>query len=71
MTEVLSAEDGEPCLIYTVKQAMRVLSLGRTELYEEIRSKRLESFKRGRRRLFSRNALQAYANRIEQEGKEV
>jgi len=44
----------------TVPEAMEWTRLGRTKLYEELRSGRLRSVKVGRRRLIPDQALQAW-----------
>lgn len=56
-----------PRLFYSVQDAMTLLDMGRTELYQEIRSGRLKSVKRGRRRQISHDALLDYYKRVCQE----
>lgn len=53
--------------LYRVTEAMAVLSLSRSVIYEEIRSGRLRSVKRGRSRLISASAIADYVALLEQE----
>jgi excisionase family DNA binding protein len=57
----------DPKVLYRVADAMRVLSLSRSAIYEEIRSGRLRSVKRGRCRLISALAIADYVALLEQE----
>ena len=54
-------------VLYRVIEATTVLSMSRSALYEEIRSGRLRSVKRGRSRLISASALADYVALLEQE----
>lgn len=56
-------------LLYSVKEAMWLLNMSRSVLYEEIRSGRLESCPRGGRRFFTQEQLEQYVARLL--GKEV
>jgi excisionase family DNA binding protein len=51
-----------------VKEAMTVLRMGRTTLYQEINSGRLISVTRGRRRLIPMEAVRKYAALLKKEG---
>jgi excisionase family DNA binding protein len=53
--------------LYRIKDAMVVLSLGRTAIYEQIRSGRLRSVREGRTRLISASAIKEYIALLEQE----
>jgi excisionase family DNA binding protein len=55
--------------LYRVTEAMIVLSLSRSAIYEEIRSGRLRSVKRGRSRLISASAIADYVALLEQEAR--
>ncbi|HYZ55925.1 MAG TPA: helix-turn-helix domain-containing protein [Streptosporangiaceae bacterium] len=48
-------------------EAMEVLSMSRSVIYEEIRSGRLHSVKRGRSRFISASAIADYVALLEQE----
>lgn len=56
-------------IFYKVPEAMALLSLSRSVIYEEIRSGRLRSVKRGRSRLISAEAITAYAALLEIESR--
>jgi excisionase family DNA binding protein len=61
---------GEPRkALYRVTDAMTLLSLSRSVIYEEIRAGRLRSVKRGRSRLISAAAITDYVNLLECESK--
>jgi excisionase family DNA binding protein len=53
--------------LYRVKDAMVVLSLGRTAIYEQIRSGRLRSVTEGRTRLIPASAIAEYVKLLERE----
>jgi excisionase family DNA binding protein len=53
--------------LYTVPEAMALLSLKRSALYEELRSGRLKSVKRGRTRLVPASAIRTYVDLLIQE----
>lgn len=46
--------------LYRITEAMQLLSLGRTAIYEQIRSGRLISVKQGRARLIPATAIRQY-----------
>jgi excisionase family DNA binding protein len=54
-------------VLYRISEAMTVLSMSRSVIYEEIRSGRLRSVKRGRSRLISASAMTDYVTLLEQE----
>jgi excisionase family DNA binding protein len=54
-------------VLYRVPEAMAVLSMSRSVIYDEIRSGRLRSIKRGRSRLISASAIADYVTLLEQE----
>ena len=54
-------------VLYRIGEAMTVLSMSRSVIYEEIRSGRLRSVKRGRSRLISASAIADYVTLLEQE----
>ena len=66
MTQSLSWQSPGKVL-YKVTEAMTVLSMSRSVIYEEIRSGRLRSVKRGRSRLISASAMTDYVTLLEQE----
>lgn len=53
--------------LYPVPEAMAILSISRTVLYELIRSGRLRSVKQGRRRLIPATAIASYLALLEDE----
>ena len=53
--------------LYRVKDAMVMLSLGHTSIYEQIRSGRLRSVKEGRSRLIPASAIADYIALLEHE----
>jgi excisionase family DNA binding protein len=57
--------------LYRVSDAMTVLSLGRTAIYEQIRSGRLRSVTQGRSRLIPASAIADYVALLEREAKEA
>jgi excisionase family DNA binding protein len=56
-------------VLYRVTEAMVVLSMSRSAIYEEIRAGRLRSVKRGRSRLISASAIADYVALLEHETK--
>jgi excisionase family DNA binding protein len=53
--------------LYRVTEVMALLSLSRSVIYEEIRSGRLRSVKRGRTRLIAAAAITDYVSLLEDE----
>ncbi len=64
MTPSLPAHDRR---LYRVCEAMRLLSLSRSVIYELIRSGRLRSVTQGRTRLIPASAIEDYIALLEQE----
>lgn len=56
--------------LYRVTEAMQLLSLSRSVIYEEIRSRRLRSVKVGRARLIPAQAIEAYVQLLIDESEE-
>ncbi|WP_405571560.1 helix-turn-helix domain-containing protein [Streptomyces sp. NBC_01167] len=54
-------------LLYRVKDAMRVLSMSRTVIYDLIRAGRLRTVKEGRTRLIPASAISDYVALLERE----
>jgi excisionase family DNA binding protein len=55
--------------LYRVRDAMTVLSLSRSVIYEQIRSGRLESVTQGRSRLIPASAIAEYIALLKREAK--
>jgi excisionase family DNA binding protein len=55
--------------LYRIRDAMVVLSMSRSVLYEQIRSGRLRSVTQGRSRLIPASAIADYVALLEQEAK--
>lgn len=53
----------DPPLVVSVDEARRLLSIGRTSIFDLIRTNELSSFKRGRRRLILRTSIEAFIER--------
>jgi excisionase family DNA binding protein len=53
--------------LYRVRDAMVILSLGRSAIYEQIRSGRLRSVTQGRSRLIPASAIAEYVKLLESE----
>jgi excisionase family DNA binding protein len=56
--------------LYRVKDAMRLLNLGRTVIYEQLRTGRLRSVQQGRARLIPAGAIRDYIQLLENEARE-
>jgi excisionase family DNA binding protein len=56
-------------LVYTPREAGRLLSVSRSRVFELIASGELSSFLHGRKRLLRHEALVAYVDRIEAEAR--
>jgi excisionase family DNA binding protein len=54
-------------VLYRIQDAMRILNLGKTALYEQLRSGRLRSVKQGRSRLIPVSAIHDYVALLENE----
>jgi len=70
LTAVSSAQPAN-IRLYRVADAMRVLSMSRTVIYEQIRSGRLRSVKQGRSRYIPESAIRAYIALLEKEAEET
>ncbi|MEV5557145.1 helix-turn-helix domain-containing protein [Nonomuraea wenchangensis] len=57
--------------LYRVTDAMRLLRMSRTVIYEQIRTGRLRSVKQGRARLITANGIRAYIALLEKEAEEA
>ncbi|GAA1519744.1 helix-turn-helix domain-containing protein [Sphaerisporangium rubeum] len=55
--------------LYRVSDAMRLLSMSRTVIYEQIRAGRLRSVTQGRTRLIPASAISDYIALLEQEAR--
>lgn len=55
--------------LYRVRDAMVVLSLGRSSIYEQIRSGRLRSVTQGRSRLIPASAIDEYIKLLQSEAR--
>ncbi|MCZ7424860.1 helix-turn-helix domain-containing protein [Micromonospora sp. WMMA1949] len=53
--------------LYRITEAMRLLSLSRTVIYEQIRAGRLHTVRQGRTRLVPAAAITAYVDLLELE----
>jgi excisionase family DNA binding protein len=53
--------------LFKVSEAMEILSLSRTVIYEQMRNGRLRYVKQGRATLFTRTAIREYITLLEQE----
>jgi excisionase family DNA binding protein len=53
--------------LYRVPEAMALLSMSRSAIYEQIRSNRLRSVKQGRSRLIPESAIADYVALLERE----
>lgn len=57
--------------LYRVTDAMRLLRMSRTVIYEQIRTGRLRSVKQGRARFITANGIRAYIALLEKEAEEA
>jgi excisionase family DNA binding protein len=55
--------------LYRIRDAMVVLSIGRTAIYEQIRSGRLRTVTQGRSRLIPASAIAEYVKLLESEAR--
>lgn len=62
--------DAPPRALYRIPETMRLLSLSRSVIYEQIRAGRLRTVTQGRTRLVPAAAITAYVTLLEQEAKE-
>lgn len=61
--------DPLPKALYRIPEAMRLLSLSRSVIYELIRSGRLRAVKEGRTRLVPQSAIMEYVALLEAENR--
>ncbi|WP_243789767.1 helix-turn-helix domain-containing protein [Saccharopolyspora gloriosae] len=64
-------EDVPARLLYPVREAMVLLSMSRSTIYEQLRSGRLRSVSQGSSRLIPVRALDEYVELLENEAKEA
>ncbi|GAA4212548.1 helix-turn-helix domain-containing protein [Microbispora amethystogenes] len=57
--------------LYSVTDAMRMLRMSRTVIYDQIRTGRLRSVKQGRARRFTARALRDYIALLEKEAEDA
>jgi excisionase family DNA binding protein len=57
--------------LYRIPEAMRLLSMSRSVIYEQVRAGRLRSVKQGRARLIPATAIQAYVALLIEESEVV
>lgn len=57
--------------LYRIKDAMRLLNLSRTVIYEQLRANRLRSIRQGRARLITADAIRDYIALLESESQEM
>lgn len=61
------ALDAPPRALYRIPEAMRLLSLSRSVIYEQIRAGRLRTVRQGRTRLVPAAAITAYVDLLQEE----
>ncbi|GAA1256335.1 hypothetical protein GCM10009677_03090 [Sphaerisporangium rubeum] len=66
--DVVRLDDNQ---LYRVSDAMRLLRMSRTVIYEQLRSGRLRSVKQGRSRLITARAIREYIALLEKEAEEA
>ncbi|GAA3669175.1 helix-turn-helix domain-containing protein [Nonomuraea antimicrobica] len=57
--------------LYRVPDAMRLLRMSRSVIYEQLRAGRLRSVRQGRTRLITANGIRAYITLLEKEAEEA
>ena len=57
--------------LYRVADAMRLLNMSRTVIYEQLRSNRLRSVRQGRSRLITAGAIRDYIALLQREAEEM
>jgi excisionase family DNA binding protein len=70
MTAAADSQHSEPPRLYRITDAMQVLRMSRTVIYEQIRSGRLRTVKQGRSRLITAAAIHDYIALLEHEAAE-
>ncbi|MFI0466915.1 helix-turn-helix domain-containing protein [Saccharopolyspora sp. 5N102] len=72
MTAAHHLADGVPQrLLYPIREAMALLSMSRSTIYEQIRAGRLRSVRQGASRLIPASALSEYVAMLEKEAQEA
>jgi excisionase family DNA binding protein len=66
-----SGEELNDLRLYRVKDAMRLLNLSRTVIYEQLRAGRLRSIQQGRARLITADAIRDYIALLKNEAEEM
>lgn len=67
---LIPGDGDQPKAMYRVPEAMRLLSLSRSVIYEQIRSGRLRTVTQGRTRLVPASAIAEYVALLESEASE-
>ncbi len=71
VTSVPAQERLNDLQLYRVKDAMRLLNLSRTVIYELLRTGRLRSVQQGRARLITAEAIREYIALLENEAEDT
>lgn len=61
------AKPGPRTMLYRVTEAMQILSISRSQLYEQLRAGRIRSVRQGRTRLIPESAIREYVQLLEHE----
>ena len=70
VTSASGVERLDDLQLYRVKDAMRLLNLSRTVIYELLRTGRLRSVQQGRARLITADAIRDYITLLQNESEE-
>ena len=73
MVAVTASDSDQPAddlVLYRVKDAMRMLKLSRTVIYEQLRTGRLGSVQQGRARLIPAEAIREYIQLLKTESRQ-
>ena len=70
VTSASGVERPDDLQLYRVKDAMRLLNLSRTVIYELLRTGRLRSVQQGRARLITADAIRDYITLLQNESEE-
>ena len=73
MVAVTASDSDQPAddlVLYRVKDAMRMLKLSRTVIYEQLRTGRLGSVQQGRARLIPAEAIREYIRLLKTEARQ-
>ena len=63
-----TSSENTPLVVYDTKRVENLLGISHPSLYKLIRNKELRSFKIGRRRMFTRDAVEDFIAKKESEG---